>query len=57
MDWFLYDIGLRHESLKTLSTGLKIVRLDFCYYDCTRTEGKLVNPFRHNALRYFDPLW
>ena len=29
MDWFLYDIGLRHERVKERSDSLMICRLQF----------------------------
>ena len=36
---------------------LKTILVDFCFCCCTRTGNKLVDPFRDNALLYFDLLW
>ena len=36
---------------------VKTILLDFCFCCWTRTGDKSVDPFRDNALLYFDLLW
>ena len=49
MDWFLYDIGLRHERVNDLFPHLHLVRLAQC-------QWKIPKKFMKVTETFIDPL-
>ena len=45
MDWFLYDIGLRHERVNDLFPHLHLVRLAQCQWKTSKVFMKVIETF------------